>query len=277
MFTLLLSIAFAGGDPVVATVDGHSITASEFAAAAAAHKPKDGKAFTAEERAAILEEVVATNLLWIEAQKEHLDETPRVKAVMAAEVLRAKAYGEITNASFTPEVLQAYYTAHAKDFSEPETRNVFRILVKITETRDATAAKAYIDKVKTELKPNGANFGELAAKYSQDPSKRRNGNLGFVARGQENVDPTVLAVAFKLQEKTISEPFKTAEGWNLVFVASRKAAVQHSFDEAKAEVLKAAKEEAMEKARAAYVATLTGGAKVKVDDAALGAVELPAR
>ncbi len=276
MLALLVSFVLAA-DPVVATVEGHAITATEFALAAAGHKPKDGKAYTAEERKAILDEVVATNVLWIEAQKQHLDETPRVKAVMAAEVLRAEAYGEITNAAFTPEVLQQYYAAHSRDFVVPETRNVYLISVRINEKRDAATAKAYIDKVKTELKPNGANFGDLAAKYSQDPSRRRNGNLGFLERGQAGVDPVVLGVAYKMAEKTISEPFKNGDSWNLVFVASRKPAVQHTLEDAKAEVLKAAKEDAMEKARAAYVAKLLGGSKLKVDEAALGAVELPVR
>ncbi len=277
MLVLLLSLAFAAPDPVVATVDGTAITASEVAAAAAGHKPADGKAYTPEERRAILDEVVATNLLWVEAQKENLDETPRVKAVMAAEVLRLKAYADITNAAFTPEVLAAYYAAHVRDFATPETRNVYTLLVKISEKRDQAAAKAYIDKVRTEIKANGANFGEIAAKYSQDPSRRRNGSLGNLERRAEGVDPMVLAVAYKLAEKTVSEPFKSADGWSLVYVASTKPAVQRTLEDAKADVLKAAKEDAMAKAKAAYVARLADGAKVKVDDGALGAVELPVR
>jgi peptidyl-prolyl cis-trans isomerase SurA len=80
--------------------------------------------------------------------------------------------------------------------------------------RDTIEAKARIDSVKMMLN-NGADFAELAGKYSDDPgSKDKGGDLGFFERRMmvKEFDET----AFKLKVGEISDVIKTNFGYHII-------------------------------------------------------------
>jgi peptidyl-prolyl cis-trans isomerase C len=68
-------------------------------------------------------------------------------------------------------------------------------------------------KVQEELKA-GANFSELARKYSTCPSGKRGGDLGQFGRGQMVKEFEV--VAFSLKPGQVSEPLKTKFGYHII-------------------------------------------------------------
>ncbi|CAG9312039.1 unnamed protein product [Blepharisma stoltei] len=70
-------------------------------------------------------------------------------------------------------------------------------------------------------RPSPAEFGRIAEQYSECSSARRGGDLGWFPRGRM-VGP-FQEVAFNLEPGTMSEPFKTGEGWHIVLVEGRKA------------------------------------------------------
>jgi peptidyl-prolyl cis-trans isomerase C len=68
-------------------------------------------------------------------------------------------------------------------------------------------------KVLEELKA-GANFGELAKKYSTCPSGKKGGDLGQFGRGQ--MVREFEQAAFSLKTGQISEPVKTQFGYHII-------------------------------------------------------------
>ena len=87
---------------------------------------------------------------------------------------------------------------------------------------------SFLKTIKERIK-KGEDFGELAATFSMDPgSKKKGGNLGWVARGSllKNFEEAV----FTIKTNTISDPIKTEVGYHLLEVFERKgdrARVRH--------------------------------------------------
>jgi len=78
----------------------------------------------------------------------------------------------------------------------------------------------------------GANFAELAKKYSEDPgSKDKGGDLGWLLQGQ--TVPEFEKTAFSLQPGTISDLVKTQYGFHIIKVLEKETAHTKPFDEVK--------------------------------------------
>lgn len=88
--------------------------------------------------------------------------------------------------------------------------NAAHILVK-TE-KEAADLKARLS--------NGEKFADLAKKYSQCPSGKKGGDLGWFKRGQM-VAPFEKA-AFENKKGDVIGPVKTEFGWHLILIKDQK-------------------------------------------------------
>ena len=135
------------------------------------------------------------------------------------------------------EQLRAAYSASMDNFRTPDRVHVRHILFKIEGKSDAEkkAQRAKAEDVLKQAKA-GADFAELAKKYSEDPgTKESGGDLGFLAHGQ--TDPDFDKAIFALQPKEVGGVITTAQGYHVIQVLEKENARVKPFDEAKALLL----------------------------------------
>lgn len=134
--------------------------------------------------------------------------------------------------------LSAYLEKHREKYDEPEQIRARHILIRVAEgASEAEVAKAkhQIEQIRQELEA-GADFAELAKKYSQDPGSAQNGgDLGFFGRGQ--MVPEFEESAFALAVGAISEPVRTIFGFHLIKVEEKKPVRQPALAEIRDRVL----------------------------------------
>lgn len=127
-------------------------------------------------------------------------------------------YVEITadalaeNITVDEDQIRKMYDDYVSSISGREERKVRHILLQTDE--DKTAAREKIEAIKNELE-QGADFSELARKYSQDSgSATDGGDLGWVALG-EMVKPFEQAL-FDMDKGSVSDIVETQFGYHLI-------------------------------------------------------------
>jgi len=147
----------------------------------------------------------------------------QLREQLRARLLSDKIYSAvIKKVKVTDAEIKAYYDNHKAQYLQPESREVRHILVK---------KKALADELYAKLK-NGADFAQLARKYTQDEASKADGG-NFTAYKGKTVEPFDKFV-FAAKKGDLSKPIKTEFGWHVVEVLSEvKPAASQSLAEAK--------------------------------------------
>ena len=137
------------------------------------------------------------------------------------------------NTVVTDEELRAAYNANIQQFQVQNRVHAEHILFLTTGKTDAEVVeiKKKADDVLAQVK-KGANFEDLATKYSEDPgSKAKKGDLGWIVQGQ--TVPEFEKAAFSIDKGQTSDLIKTQYGLHIIKVVDKETAHTKSFDEVK--------------------------------------------
>ncbi len=158
--------------------------------------------------------------------------------------------------------IQRYYNQHQQQFMVPEEVRVRHILIAVPQKADAktvAAAQAKADGILKQLK-NGANFADLAKKYSDDPgSKAQGGELGFIQHGA--TVPAFDQTAFSLQPGQLSGVIRTQFGFHILQVEQKQAAHVKTVDEVHDLIMANLMQQAQATAAQTYAAKLEAQAQ----------------
>ena len=133
--------------------------------------------------------------------------------------------------------LRAYYNQHIDEYKVENRVHVEHILFKTIGKTDAETAEIR-QKAEDVLKQakHGANFEDLAKKYSEDDAtKPKGGDLGWIVEGQ--TVPEFQQVAFSLPKGQISDLVKTQYGFHIIKVLDHESAHTRSFEEVRDSIL----------------------------------------
>jgi peptidyl-prolyl cis-trans isomerase D len=137
------------------------------------------------------------------------------------------------NVHITDDQLKEQYQQNIAQYQVPNRVHVQHILLTTVGKTDAEIEeirKKAEDILKQAKK--GANFADLAKKYSEDPgSKDKGGDLGFIVQGQ--TVPEFEKTAFGLDKGQISDLVKTQYGFHIIKVLEKESAHTKLFDEVK--------------------------------------------
>lgn len=161
------------------------------------------------------------------------------------------------------------YKAHKDKYVEPEQVAVEHILLdtrkKYTEKEALKLAKTII----AELK-KGADFGELALKYSDDPSVKENkGQLGLFSKGK--MLKAFEDSAYKLKMNEISAPVETQYGYHVLRKYDQKPQGIKPYTAVKEEIIAQLKGTYVQGRLTDFYAKTKTDNGMKFDDAALNA------
>jgi peptidyl-prolyl cis-trans isomerase C len=215
-------------DPVVARVDGVELHRSDIDAARQSLPPQAQQMPMDKLYPLLLNRLVDNELVTKAARKEHLDQDPEVQRQLKREddqlLDRTYLTRAIDNAA-TPEALKAKYQAWIKAKPPEEQVHARQIVVKTEEE-----AKSVIARLQ-----KGADFAELAKKFSTDPNGASGGDLGWF--GRNDMVPAFANAAFSTPTGQFTKtPVKTQFGWHVIQVLERRTKTPPSFEKMQPEL-----------------------------------------
>ena len=119
------------------------------------------------------------------------------------------------------EEISAYYEKNKDRFRSEDKVRASVILIKVRrgDTKSEEAAQKKIESIHDQIK-NGADFGELASKHSEDSLASKGGDLGYFTKNQ--MFGAFSSRAFDMEVGEVSSVFRTAHGFHLLKLTDRK-------------------------------------------------------
>lgn len=257
---VVFSILSGCGDAksrLLASVDGKAITVGDFEKRLA-KLPPYYKSLASQRKKDFLDDMIAEQILYKEALRRGLGRDPEVKDLLneaQRKILVAKLV-EVEGgkkAGVDEAEIKAFYEAHKGGLMTP---------LKLRASHIQVDTEAEANEVSLKLK-EGADFGQLAAQYSKDPSKERGGDIGYFAKGQ--LMPEIEEVCFKLEVGQVSGIVKTQFGYHIMKLTDKKEPHPVELSEVKGTIEKELRDKAQRESFDGLVTSLRSKARVKIN------------
>lgn len=138
------------------------------------------------------------------------------------EVRRTLALSKYLDTVVSDDEKRSYFDANKSAFNGEKVKasHVLIDTTKLETDAELEKARQKIEEIKKEI-DNGADFAEMARKYSTCPSSENGGDIGFFQRKGSIVEEFAI-VAFSMEVGEISEPVKTQFGYHIIKVTDKE-------------------------------------------------------
>jgi peptidyl-prolyl cis-trans isomerase SurA len=122
------------------------------------------------------------------------------------------------------EKIKEYYEKNKKDFTSPGEVHLAAIFLKKKDSKEPPEEGKTVQQAKEIISQlrKGADFGEMAKKYSQGPGAAGGGDLGFFKTSQ--LDEKLAKVAASLPVGNVSEPIVRENGVQILKIIEKREA-----------------------------------------------------
>jgi peptidyl-prolyl cis-trans isomerase SurA len=178
-----------------------------------------------------VEDVLKKNNISLEQLKEILKKDgssiEEYRKMLRSEILQSKVIGREVRAkvTITDKDIQEYYEKNVKHQEKPgekvRIQQIFLAIPPDMTPKQVEKLTSQLEEIKAKIVA-GEDFGQMAAKHSQDPSAREGGDMGYFGRGE--LLPLMENVAFSLQPGEVSQVTRTPAGLHLIKVIDKKGA-----------------------------------------------------
>jgi peptidyl-prolyl cis-trans isomerase C len=237
-------------DPVVAKVGTDVIHLSDVTAVANSLPPQARQMPPDQLLPKVLDQMVDTQVLAIEARKQGLDKDPAVQRTLH-EVMERALVSAFLEKKVGPQITDAAVKARFdKDIgSQPAIQEVHARHILVDD--EATAKKIIADLKK------GGDFAALSKQYSKDSAAvEQGGDLGYFKAA--DMVPEFSAAAFALKDNEVSPtPVHTQFGWHVIQTLDHRTAAPPTFEQSREQLRQKMINEAVHKVLAEAQADVT--------------------
>ena len=160
--------------------------------------------------------------------------------------------------------VREFYDKNPDKFKQDEAVRASHILFRVAENADAATKKKTLEQAQSVLKQarGGADFGELAKKYSADGSAQQGGDLNFFTKGQ--MVPAFDQAAFSMKPGEISDIVTTQFGYHIIKVTDRRAPSTVPYEQVSERIKEYLIEQQKQQKGQAFIDSLKQKAKIEV-------------
>ena len=133
----------------------------------------------------------------------------------------------------SPSEVTAYYEAHKADFITPQAAQVATILIRPKDNLDVGRAESLAKDLYRQLGA-GADFYDLARRYSDGFNPSMGGRIGLLVKGKNRKE--IDNVLFDLKAGQVSPVIRTPSGFHLFLIESVRPARQADLSEAQSAI-----------------------------------------
>ena len=228
---------------ILATVGGLAITDNDVNEFLEGLGPRGQSYNNPEGRKIVLQQLIASKLLLLEAKRNLFEAEPEFKAQLAklrdSLLVNYATEKAIAGVKVTDKDAEDYYNQNKERFVTEESVNASHILVDTEEKANEILAK---------IKAGEISFEDAAKENSSCPSKANGGNLGDFGKGQ--MVPEFDTAVFSMAVGEITDaPVKTQFGYHLIKLNGKRTAEAIPFAEVAPEIKNALLDD---KKRSAY-------------------------
>ena len=171
-------------------------------------------------------------------KQQNLDEKQFEKKMIADIKVNKLMMSEVYNkVSVDEKEAKEFYDKNKKMFKVTGQIKASHILIKYKKSDGEQKKKEALEKIHKIQKEldKGKDFGELAKKYSEGPSSKKEGDLGYFGKGQ--MVPAFEKAAFALKKGEVSDVVESPFGFHLIKLTDRKPETTLKFSDIKQQLI----------------------------------------